>query len=101
MNDMTLIQSAPLTRFAWIEHRFGTRDDRAPADDQAEAQDTMASLTQVHSALVINVSLNVSTPGCAGEGDAPITNRRDSLPGKPRTGTKNPRRFLSAGNCKT
>lgn len=72
---MNEIQSPPLTRFAWIEHRFGTRDDRAPGDDQVPAQDAMASLTQVHSAVVINVSPSISTPGCAGEGDALITNR--------------------------
>jgi polyphenol oxidase len=65
---MNVIQSAALTRFAWVEHQFGTRD-------QAPAQDATASLTQVHSALVINVSLNVSASGCAGEGDALIANR--------------------------
>jgi polyphenol oxidase len=64
MNDMKLIQSTALTRFPWIEHRFGTR--AAP-----ESQDGMASLKQVHSARC----LAVSSPGCTGEGDALITDR--------------------------
>jgi hypothetical protein len=59
---------SPGLRFDWLDHGFGTRHS-------ALTQDAMASLTQVHSALVVNISLNVPTPGCAGEGDALITNR--------------------------
>jgi purine-nucleoside/S-methyl-5'-thioadenosine phosphorylase / adenosine deaminase len=61
---MDMIQSAVLTRFAWVEHRFGTR--AAPV-----SQDGMATLKQIHSARC----LVVSSPGCAGEADALITDR--------------------------
>ncbi len=47
----------------WLDHGFGTRTSSL---DQAG----MASLKQIHSALV----LTVSNMGCAGEGDALITN---------------------------
>jgi YfiH family protein len=46
----------------WLEHGFGTRD---AAIDQAE----MASLTQIHS----HVVLTAERPGCIGEGDALVT----------------------------
>ncbi len=46
----------------WIEHGFGTRE---AAIDQA----SMASLKQIHS----NVSFVVDHSGCAGEGDALVT----------------------------
>jgi YfiH family protein len=58
------LTSSGLQRFDWLNHGFGTRDSGL-------TQDAMASLTQVHSALVVNSS----TTGCAGEGDALITNR--------------------------
>lgn len=61
---MNLIQSAPLTGFAWVEHRFGTRD--APV-----SSDGMASVKQIHSARC----LVASGPGCVGKGDALITDR--------------------------
>jgi hypothetical protein len=56
--------SPGLQQFDWLDHGFGTRHSGL-------TQDGMASLTQVHSAVVVNSS----TTGCAGEGDALITNR--------------------------
>jgi YfiH family protein len=60
----TELTSSALRQFDWLDHAFGTR--HSPL-----TQDAMASLTQVHSALVVNSS----TTGCAGEGDALITDR--------------------------
>jgi polyphenol oxidase len=59
---MNLIRSPLLSNLAWIEHRFGTRNDPG-------SQHGMAGLRQIHSArcLVSN------TPDCAGEGDALVT----------------------------
>jgi YfiH family protein len=60
-----ILTSRLLAGFPWLEHGFGTR--------QAElSQDGMASLTQVHSALVIVAD---RPSGCVGTGDALITNR--------------------------
>ena len=56
--------SSALSRFEWLDHGFGTRHSEL-------TQDAMASLTQIHSALV----LSVSAAGCAGEADALVTNR--------------------------
>jgi hypothetical protein len=56
--------SNAFSHFDWLDHGFGTR--HSPL-----TQDNMASLTQIHSALV----LRASEPGCAGEADALITNR--------------------------
>jgi YfiH family protein len=56
------LTSSGLQRFEWLNHGFGTRDSGL-------TQDGMASLTQVHSAVVVNSS----TTGCAGEADALIT----------------------------
>lgn len=60
----SILISSNLRRSEWLDHGFGTRHS-------ALTQASMASLTQVHSALV----LNVSASGCAGEADALITNR--------------------------
>jgi YfiH family protein len=59
-----LVFSRTLTHFDWLDHGFGTR--HSPL-----AQDNMAGLTQIHSALV----LKALEPGCAGEADALIANR--------------------------
>ena len=56
------VTSSLLTRLSWIEHGFGTRDCHL---DQAG----MASLKQIHS----NVALVGDRSGCAGEGDALVT----------------------------
>jgi YfiH family protein len=58
--------SRELARFDWLEHGFGDR--HSPL-----TQDGFASLTQIHSAEVVRVA----GTGCAGPGDALITN----LPG--------------------
>jgi len=63
---MTILTSELLERFPWIDHGFSTRDSDL-------SQEGMASLTQVHSALV----LPADSSGCVGEGDALITNRKD------------------------
>jgi len=57
-----ILRSALLARFDWLEHGFGTR--HAPV-----TQDQMASLKQIHSAIVLDASL----PRCVGEGDALVT----------------------------
>jgi len=58
-----ILQSPILSQLAWIDHGFGTR--LAPL-----SQEGMASLKQIHSA----VGLVANQPGCAGEGDALLTN---------------------------
>jgi polyphenol oxidase len=58
-----ILQSPILSQLAWIDHGFGTR--LAPL-----SQEGMASLKQIHSAVV----LVANQPGCAGEGDALLTN---------------------------
>ena len=62
------LTSSGLRRFDWLDHGFGTRHS-------AVAQDAMVSLTQVHSAQVLNVAPSSTNAGCAGEGDALITDR--------------------------
>jgi polyphenol oxidase len=57
------LTSAAIRRLEWLDHGFGTRNSLF-------AQDKMASLTQIHSSLV----LKAGDMGCAGEGDALITN---------------------------
>ncbi len=64
MSSGSPLISSELQRFDWLDHGFGTRDSGL-------TQDGMASLTQVHSALVVNSSAT----GPAGEGDALITDR--------------------------
>jgi polyphenol oxidase len=58
-----ILQSPILSQLAWIDHGFGTR--LAPL-----SQEGMASLKQIHSA----VALVANQPGCAGDGDALLTN---------------------------
>jgi polyphenol oxidase len=62
ISDAPLI-SVPMQLLDWLDHGFGTRNSLLD-------QDRMASLQQIHSSLV----LAASEPGCAGEGDALITN---------------------------
>ena len=57
-----ILTSELLSQFEWLEHGFGTR--LASID-----QDSMASLTQIHSSL----TMVVMAPGCAGEADALFT----------------------------
>jgi len=57
-----VIYSSLLSDLAWIEHGFGTRDD-------APLQQNLASLKQIHSAVV----WMAEQPGCVGEGDALVT----------------------------
>jgi YfiH family protein len=59
-----ILHSPLLSQLAWIDHGFGTR--LAPL-----SQEGIASLKQIHSALV----LAAEHPGCAGEGDALLTSR--------------------------
>ena len=61
---MTLLRSHLLGTVPWIDHGFGTRHG-------GDSQDGMASLQQIHS----ERCLIVAAPGCAGEGDALITDR--------------------------
>ena len=60
----SVLLSPLLQNLPWIEHGFGTRH-------AVLSQDEMASLLQTHSSEV----LRAEAPGCAGEGDALITNR--------------------------
>ena len=57
-----MLYSPLLTKLKWLEHGFGTRADSVP-------QQTMASLKQIHSGIV----LLGEQIGCAGEGDALVT----------------------------
>jgi len=57
-----VLHSTLLSELKWVDHGFGTRVD-------AESQEDMASLKQIHSALV----LPADQAGMAGEGDALIT----------------------------
>jgi polyphenol oxidase len=57
-----VLYSSLLSDLAWIDHGFGTRDDALP-------QQNMASLKQIHSAVV----WVAEQPGCVGEGDALVT----------------------------
>lgn len=67
-------QAAPLCKFDWLWHGFGTR--AAPLDDLKG----VSTLKQVHSAVVLEV---VGEPGLCGEGDALLAR----LPGS-RVGVK-------------
>jgi polyphenol oxidase len=58
------LTSSALTHLDWLDHGFGTRHSLL-------TQNQMASLTQIHSALV----RNALEPGCAGEADALVTDR--------------------------
>jgi purine-nucleoside/S-methyl-5'-thioadenosine phosphorylase / adenosine deaminase len=58
-----VLHSPLLTGLHWLDHGFGTRADLIP-------QETMASLKQIHSGIV----LLGEQIGCAGEGDALVTN---------------------------
>ena len=58
-----ILRSPILSQLAWIDHGFGTR--LAPL-----SQEGMASLKQIHSA----VALVANQAGCAGDGDALLTN---------------------------
>jgi hypothetical protein len=59
-----VLYSSLLSELRWLDHGFGTRDD-------ALCQQKMASLKQIHSAVV----WIVDQPGCAGEGDALVTDQ--------------------------
>jgi YfiH family protein len=58
-----VLKSSLLASLSWLKHGFGTRHALV-------SQEGMASLTQVHSAIV----LPAQAEGCAGEGDALIAN---------------------------
>jgi polyphenol oxidase len=60
--DAPRLTSDALQGLEWLDHGFGTRNSLF-------VQDKMASLTQIHSALV----LRAGDMGCAGEGDALVT----------------------------
>ena len=57
-----MLYSPLLSKLKWLNHGFGTRADSVP-------QETMASLKQIHSGIV----LLGERFGCAGEGDALVT----------------------------
>ncbi len=57
-----MLYSSLLTQLKWLDHGFGTRADAVP-------QESMASLKQIHSGIV----LLGDQIGCAGEGDALVT----------------------------
>jgi YfiH family protein len=57
-----VLRSSLLSELSWIDHGFGTRTD-------VVSQDDMASLKQIHSAVV----LEAERTGAAGEGDALVT----------------------------
>lgn len=57
-----ILKSSLLAQFDWLDHGFGTRS-------AGLTQDEMASLKQIHSAIV----LDASSTGCIGEGDALIS----------------------------
>ncbi len=66
-------QVAQLAGVEWLEHGFGTRHSPSWADSAR-----LAMLRQVHSSLVIAAD---GAAGCAGEGDALISNRSGVLVG--------------------
>jgi YfiH family protein len=66
MHPGTILVSPLLETLPWIEHGFGTRH-------AALSQDGMASLQQLHSAVV----LAAEQTGSAGEGDALVTNQKN------------------------
>ena len=57
-----MLRSSLLSELPWIDHGFGTRAD-------VVSQQDMASLKQIHSAMVLEAEL----AGLAGEGDALVT----------------------------
>jgi YfiH family protein len=57
-----VLYSSLLSQLKWLDHGFGTRADSIP-------QESMASLKQIHSGIV----LLGDQIGCAGEGDALVT----------------------------
>ena len=57
-----MLRSSLLSEIPWVDHGFGTRTD-------VVSQADMASLKQIHSAVV----LSVDCAGVAGEGDAMVT----------------------------
>jgi hypothetical protein len=59
-----VLYSPLLAELKWLHHGFGTRADTIP-------QDSMASLKQIHSGIV----LQGERIGCTGEGDALVTAR--------------------------
>ena len=59
-----MLRSSLLSEIPWVDHGFGTRTD-------VVSQADMASLKQIHSAVV----LAVDCVGLAGEGDALVTSR--------------------------
>jgi polyphenol oxidase len=60
-----VLQCAPLTDFAWLDHGFSTRHSSGWLEQVA-----LASLKQIHSSGV----LSAHAPGVQGEGDALVTN---------------------------
>ena len=66
MHPGTILVSPLLETLPWIEHGFGTRH-------AALSQDGMASLQQIHSAVVFAAAQT----GSAGEGDALVTNQKN------------------------
>jgi polyphenol oxidase len=68
-----VLYSPLLAELKWLQHGFGTRTDTVP-------QESMASLKQIHSGLV----LVAEQIGRAGEGDALVT-ARDGVPVSVRT----------------
>jgi YfiH family protein len=59
-----VLYSSLLSELPWLNHGFGTRDDTPPLQK-------MATVKQIHSAMV----WVVQQPGCAGEGDALVTDQ--------------------------
>jgi len=59
---VSFLTSSILDQLSWLEHGFGTRSS-------AVDQDSMASLKQIHSSVV----LAADSVGCAGEGDALVS----------------------------
>ncbi len=68
-----ILTSRLLSEIPWLDHGFGTRKANL-------TQDRMASLKQIHSAIV----LEAEQPGTAGQGDALVT-RKGGLPVSVRT----------------
>lgn len=68
MDGNLVIRAAGLGGFEWLDHGFGTRHSEG-----WELADETVTLRQVHSGRVVVAE---NGPGCLGEGDALITNRR-------------------------
>jgi purine-nucleoside/S-methyl-5'-thioadenosine phosphorylase / adenosine deaminase len=82
-----VLYSPLLTDLKWLDHGFGTRADSIP-------QESMASLKQIHSGLV----LRGEQIGCAGEGDALVT-ARTGVPVSVRTADCYPILLADGRNC--